>query len=68
MHALPDAVMLTMSLAQDTAANLLPMTLGLWVFACLLYRGTVDWLRMPHPDVLIIKRRGGVEVRHKRPG
>lgn len=57
-----------MSLAQDAAVTLLPVTLGLWVFACLLYRGTVAWLRMPHPDVLIIKRRGGVEVRHKRRG
>ncbi|OZI26431.1 hypothetical protein CAL26_03625 [Bordetella genomosp. 9] len=53
-----------MSLAQDTAVTMLPMAVGLWVFACLLYRGTVDWLRMPRPDVLVVKRRGGVEVRH----
>jgi hypothetical protein len=48
-----------LSLVQDTAVTLFPMVIGIWVLAYLAWRGMADRLRTPHPDVLVIKRRGG---------
>ncbi|ANN70636.1 hypothetical protein ACL598_03275 [Bordetella bronchialis] len=54
------------SKAEDVAATILLPGISVFLVARMLYRDALVRLRNLHPDVVVLKRNGALEIRHKR--